>query len=511
MTENSLVESAEVTLVPIDDNGAVAVFAPSGKHALDVIAQLRQSPSMDLSELVVGHTVQTLGLAGSTVTGASAALPALASLQGLVQLAPETLALLNSGHHLMQAAGTGQQLGTVVNASGTVVANARFVPLSMGVSVTTVAASLGPAVALAAIQFQLNRLENLLGQVKLFSLTLLAESRTNRWAEVEARIDRINREVAWAIELGTVPGHMVENITDDAVTLHAFALSTTELLATRVQDLSGRIRAKDKRELLESAAHAIVRDAIDLSLAANSWLAVETLRSFHIQQDADPVAQRYGEHVFEHAMSTSETWRAEADSTLTSVQRLLSRIAAQEHHVLKRNDRRTASLARRVSGALAQALPDVEPVRLASPAGTPGLDTETAELVLQEARWVLDADTEVLALIGVSVNRAPGFQIETPDHMLIGLVDDFLSSGTYIVLAPTPEVDEALSQLGVEVTFEKPDAQIMRTGRRAAAEMSSLADRALGLTKRSSRPPAAKPNSQVETAHLSASAEGVDD
>lgn len=488
MTEQDgtiLDDDASVSLVPIDENGAVAVFARSPESARAVLDTLRPgTASTNVARLAFDTAVDGLGLSGAAVSGATSAATALASLQGVVQFAPETMALLNNGHHLMQAAATGQQMGTVVNSAGVVVANARFVPLGQAATVGSVAVALGPAVALAAIQFQLNRLENLLGEVKLITQSLLAEARTERWAEVEARIDRINRELGWVIELGTVPAHLIENIAGDAVALHAFAIATTELLASRVEDLSGRIRARDKRERLELQAQAIARDAVDLSLAADAWMAVETLRSFHIQQDSDPVAQRYGERVYGHALSTADTWRAQANDTLTDVQRLLSRIAAQEPNVLRRNDRRSASIARRVSNALAMALPEVEPRRLRTPDGTPGLDADAAALVLQEARWVLEPDADIEALVAVNINGEPGFRLETSERVLVGETAKFLAAGEYVVLGAAEDEDALLAKAGVTLDYSTPDALLVRRGKRAASDVVTGVDKAFGSARR---------------------------
>lgn len=474
-----------VSLVPIDDSGLVAVFAASPDRARAVLADLRPgSSSGDIATATFDRSVDALGLAGTGAAGASQAVAALSSLQGVVQLAPDTMALLNSGHQLMTAADTGRHLGTVVTSGGKIVGNAQFVPLSNAVTVGTVAASLGPAIALAAIQFQLNRLENLLGEVKRLTQTLLDESRTQRWSAVEARIDRVNRELGWVIEMGTVPARLVDHLAGDAVDLHTFALATTELLTSRMGDLSGKIGAKDKRHQLEQSAQAIARDAVDLSLAADAWLAVETLRSFHLRQDEDAATRAYGERVYSHALTTSETWRAEAGVALTDVQRLLSRIAAQEPHALRRHERRSTSLARAVSRALSSALPDLEPARLVPPAGTPGLQPEVVEPVLQESRWVLAGASEVHALVGVSIDGAPGFRLETSRQVLIAETDRFLRTGEATVITDLENADDAVTAAGVDLSYDEPEAAVVRQGKRAVAQVASIADRAHALRRR---------------------------
>ncbi|WP_454295167.1 hypothetical protein [Salana multivorans] len=483
--ENNL--DPQVSLVPLNDAGTVAVFAQSASAARAVVSRLRPELSSDNVALhLFNSSFDALGTAGTVATGASSAVTALPSLQGVVQLAPETMALLNSGHKLMQLSATGQQLGTVVDATGTVVAHARFVPLGATTTIATVAASLGPAIALAAIQFQLNRLETLLGEVKLVAQSLLAESRVQRWSDVEARIERIHRELSWAIEMGAAPDHMVDNLAADAVALHAFALASTELLSSRVQALSGRIRSKDKREKLEIMAQAIVRDCVDLSLAADAWLAVETLRSFHIQQSPESVAQRYGERVYRHALATADTWRAEAQRSLSDTQRLLSRLAAQDPHLLQRNERRSSALARQVADALSSALPDLEPPRLEPREGAPGVTADIAELILQEARWVLRPGSAVESLVGVSLNGEAGFRLETTgQQVLIATVSDFLRSGEATVLTDLLGEDAALVNAELDLSYDKPDDLVTRGKRRVAGTVS----RVRGTTLRRSASP----------------------
>lgn len=474
-------DPSTVDLVPIDTAGAVAVIATFPDRARGALAHLRHSVGTDGRALAAfDASVEALGAAGTAATGASSAVSALASLQGVVQLAPETLALLSSGNHLMQAAATGQQIGTVVaDVGGRVVAHARFVPVGNAVTFATVAASLGPAVALASIQYQLNRLDSLLSEVKTLTQTLLEESRVQRWAQAEARIDRITREVGWVLELGSVPHHLIDNLADDALALHAFALATTELLTYRMKNLSGLVRAKERRDILDTTAHAIARDAVDLSLAANAWLAVEVLRSAHIKRDDDPASQAYAERVYNHALATSQTWRAEAVDTLMDVHRVLSRIAGQEPHTLRRHDRHSSGLARAVTRALKEALPGVEPPELVRPEGTPGLESDLVAPVLQEARWVLDRDATVEALVGVTVNGEPGFRLETTQQILIANLDQFLTTGEVAALTRRDDASD-VTDFGLVLSYEKADPPLLRRARRTASAVSTSTAKALG-------------------------------
>lgn len=79
-------DPTDVTLVPIDDDGAVAVFASSNERALDVLAQLRQFDVSAPANKALDRAVSALGFAGAAAEGTSSAIPALASLRGVVQL-----------------------------------------------------------------------------------------------------------------------------------------------------------------------------------------------------------------------------------------------------------------------------------------------------------------------------------------------------------------------------------------------------------------------------------------
>ncbi|WEV78806.1 hypothetical protein O9K63_03145 [Janibacter cremeus] len=99
--------------------------------------------------------VETLGSSIARATGlanvAAQSLNGATNVQGLVRLAPETLKVLQTAKPLTSG---GYNLGTLAS-NGKIVGQVRWMPAGSAVT-AGVLASVGPAVALMAIQSQLN-------------------------------------------------------------------------------------------------------------------------------------------------------------------------------------------------------------------------------------------------------------------------------------------------------------------------------------------------------------------
>src|SRR5664280_1860817 len=93
---------------------------------------------------------------GNTATVAGNLGNAFASMQGLYRISDATQALLNAGGTL--AIKDGANLGTVISSSG--LAQARFIPLA-AVSAAGIAAAIGPALAMVALQMKMSEITGL--------------------------------------------------------------------------------------------------------------------------------------------------------------------------------------------------------------------------------------------------------------------------------------------------------------------------------------------------------------
>ena len=131
---------------------------------------------------------------------------AFASAQGLYKLSDTTRALLNSGATL--AVKDGANLGTVLSSSGLgqsgIIAQARFIPVD-AVSLAQTAAAVGPALAMVALQMQLSEVAGLVRTNIALTSQVLTTIRNEQWAELTGLVATIDRAIAQAREVESVP------------------------------------------------------------------------------------------------------------------------------------------------------------------------------------------------------------------------------------------------------------------------------------------------------------------
>ena len=118
---------------------------------------------------------------GNTATVAGNLGNAFASVQGLYRLGAETQALLSAGGTL--AVKDGANLGTVLLPGG--LAQARFIPVTT-LSMAQTAASIGPALAMVALQMQLSEITGLVRTNIALTSQVLTTIRNEQWAELTA-------------------------------------------------------------------------------------------------------------------------------------------------------------------------------------------------------------------------------------------------------------------------------------------------------------------------------------
>lgn len=436
----------DVTLVPLDDGGRVAVLGADVERARAVLAALGTS----IPDHATSPAAALAGGAGSAAASAGSVMQGIAGMHGVVQLAPQTMAQLHSGAHLMTSGGL--SLGTVVGPNGQIVANAAFTSVGAGASMATLAATMGTSVALAAIQLQLVRIQQAVEKVAARVEVLLGEIREIRSAELETRIDRVIRETRWALELGHVPATMLDELRGDGHALEAYCRSAVRLLAQRVDGL-GRGKASSRQETLQVEAGQIARDVVNLHAAADCWLGYELLRAAAVM----PTSPEYAERIATIAAERTDEWRQRAAEQIAVLQQRLRRIdAAPGKGINPRTKRTVRELARQLAEAVATAIPTVEPPA-PQPADLLGVADDQRDRLLQELRWRLD-DGALLLLAGVSIPRMAdvggidvaraalrsvgardGFIAVRGARVLIGVVKDFVDDGTLLVDVPRGE------------------------------------------------------------------------
>ncbi|MHC3449565.1 hypothetical protein [Streptomyces prasinus] len=199
---------------------------------------------------------------------------AFASVQGLYRIGDTAQALLKSGATL--AVKDGGNLGTVM-VPGRFLHQARFYPVN-AVSKAQTAASIGPALAMVALQMMLSEVTGLVRTNLAVTSQLLSTIRKEQWAELTGLVAAIDRAVDQAREIESVPTSLWEDVTGSGALLQ----KQLELYRGNVRDHVGQIGradARSHREYLQANAEAIAFDAHALLSSLKAWTGYHALRA----------------------------------------------------------------------------------------------------------------------------------------------------------------------------------------------------------------------------------------
>ena len=150
----------DTIIVPLDND-----------HALVVGSNTKGLEKIDnslIADRALNDLIASIGEGASLTGGAASAANAIQHMSGLYKLDAVTKAQLAAGNALTKTA-DGQLIGTVRNASGQISRQARLIPVSAP-QIAGAIAAIGPAVAMVAVQMQLN---NISKQVSAIQQTVL--------------------------------------------------------------------------------------------------------------------------------------------------------------------------------------------------------------------------------------------------------------------------------------------------------------------------------------------------
>ena len=230
--------------------------------------------SMDLVPSVDRmHLATALGSIGNVGTVVGNLAEAVSSAQGLYRVNDATLALLKSGGEM--AAKDGAKLGAIFK-NGEMVAQARFIPVSM--SAAAVAAAIGPAVAMIALQMQLGEISGLVRTNIALTTQTLKTIRNEQWAELEGLAEAVNEAVEEARALGTVTDSVWEPIAPSGPMIRKQLKLYQKNVAGHVQEI-GNLEGRARREYLEANAEAIVFDTHALLSALKTYAQYQAIRA----------------------------------------------------------------------------------------------------------------------------------------------------------------------------------------------------------------------------------------
>ncbi|GAA1243351.1 hypothetical protein [Oryzihumus leptocrescens] len=261
-------------LVQIADDLAV-FFGAQAPDGLDLI------PFTLIDEATRASLSSSIANAAGFGNAVAQGVNGMAQAQGLVRLAPQTLEQLKTAAPLVK---DGWNLGTLAD-GGKFVAQVRWLPAA-GATAASVIASLGPALTLMAIQFQLNQISELAQHNLALTSKVLEVVRQEQWSEATGYHNTLIKELAHAREVGVVTDSIYKEICG-----YQGRLSTQwDLFERAVRGHVNELRAqqghKQRQQYLIDHGEAMIADVQALLLAQTSWFTYQALRAGHLLNSA---------------------------------------------------------------------------------------------------------------------------------------------------------------------------------------------------------------------------------
>ncbi|WP_448062420.1 hypothetical protein [Cellulomonas hominis] len=348
-------------------------------------------------------------LVGNTATVGGNLATTVSSAQGLYRVGSATQALLNNGAVL--AVKDGANLGSVWM-NGKLVAQARFIPVS-AINATSVAAAIGPAVAMVAIQMQLNEISGLVRANIALTTQVLATLRSEQWAELSGHVAAIDRALAQARELESVPSSLWDTVAGDEAALRKHVDLYRRHVGSHLKQID-QPSARARREYLKANAEAIVFDSHALMSSLKAWTGYKALQAGRARSagQEDPDEARLVDVILRDTRNELDSARADATQLVEALDRELRLIAELTGPMTipltrKRRDQRSAQMTSfellRAIEPLADALRP-KPPALDAPAIVCAPSDVDLDPYLRVLRWTLDTD-ETLQCIAFCYDR----------------------------------------------------------------------------------------------------------
>jgi hypothetical protein len=350
------------------------------------------------------HLSTALAAIGNTATVAGNLGTAYASAQGLYRISDATLATLRAGGTL--AVKDGANLGTVMS-SGRIVGQARFIPVT-AVSAAQIAVTIGPALAMIALQMQLSEITGLVRTNIALTNKVLTTIRHGQWAELTALVTTIDHVVDQARAVGSVPTSLWDTIAGKKADLR------TQLDLYRL-NVSAHVRqihhldAHARRDYLETNAEAILFDTNALLSSVKAWTGYQALHAARARAAGpdDAGEARLVEDIARRTSKELTSALAETTSLVDSLTRELRIIAELPGHgtLPLPGKRKDANAARQTSALLLEAIKPLADALHppALPLKIPGIVCAPTSLdpdpYLRILRWFLE-DEETLRVLG---------------------------------------------------------------------------------------------------------------
>lgn len=267
-------DSAATSTVLVEVRPGVAVAF--GKVPAEFRAELKLDP-VDVGLLSVDDRTrisEVLASIGSTATVGGHFANAFAGVEGVYRLSDATRTYLSAGGAL--AVKDGANLGAVF-ANGRIAHQARLIPVT-AVSAAEVAVSIGPALAMVALQMMLSRVSGLVRTNIALTGEVLTTMRHGQWAGLTALVDTVDRAVGRAREIGSVTTTEWEKVAAKEGALREQRETYRLNVGEHIRQL-GRLDTLGRRQYLETNATAIIFDTYALLSSLQSWTGYQTLHA----------------------------------------------------------------------------------------------------------------------------------------------------------------------------------------------------------------------------------------
>lgn len=391
--------------------------------------------------LVGGRNVETVGSSIAQATGlaniAAQGVSGVMNVQGLVRLAPETLKALQTAQPLTSG---GYNLGTLAS-NGKIVSQVRWMPAGSAATAGVVA-SLGPAIALMAIQAQLNTVIELSRDNLELTTAVLDEVRQQKWAEVRGQHKALHQATDEATHVGSVTDSIWREVEGRKPTLNEHWGHYESRVRSHIADLAKHSEARARQKHLSQHGISILSDVQALLTAQSSWFRYEGLRAASLVERAEANEEdaKLLERVIENAREAHSETLTDTDRLLDDVDREFGvmaelpgqftvalgkkRRAVDDVHAMARSAR--DSLARLRGMAYTSKLPTVDRPDVAAVE-----DSDELEGVLGLWGFRLHHDETVLGIAecragsGILDVMDAGWVLVTDQRVLFAKQDDF--------------------------------------------------------------------------------------
>ncbi|MGN7798148.1 hypothetical protein [Leifsonia sp. 22587] len=397
--------STDAGAVDVNPGTALVEVAPGQALVFgDVPDGLDLVPFKLISSADQRAIVSAFAASSSILNVGAQAANALAQAQGLVRLAPETLKALQAGAEPIKSGG--YFLGTL--RVGNHFSNSvRWLPATAP-TVAGVLASVGPAIAMIAIQMQLSEVSSLVRQNMALTESVLKSVRNLQWAELTGLEQAVSKALAEATRVGEVTPLIWENIAGYEAELSKQRDLFRRNTLTHTAELSKLNGHQERRQYIEKNGEAILLDLHCLVVAHKSWFEYQAIRAGRARLNAenDPADARLLEAIVDSARAEHDKVVDEMATILGSVHRELAILAELpgKRTIPFTGSRRSAGEVAKMAQQLVAAVEQIsdsihlEPAPVVRPDVVLVDKDEQLDKDLRILRWHLSGDERLLAI-----------------------------------------------------------------------------------------------------------------